>query len=309
MTANTYFSTAGITKALTATGVLLLEQDGVLRTDDRVAKFIGELPGAKNATTLHNLLTHTDGLSRPGAKLSTSSQASFIASLKETPIAYAPGSATRYTDVGFSLLGVVLERASGEAYESFIRKRVLDPAGLKDSRFENEALPAGATLAREYSGPVGDQHVVGARAYTWGRRASLGFVSTALDVYRLLHASEKGFPEPLRKKLFKPQTSSDYDGVHTYGWDLLSWRGTQLHRRLAGTPGFEGEVLYDSVNDWSAVILVNSAVGWRYAVWNEIGLALRDLPPTDIDVVLSKRRYAPYLGGSVQPLRAITPTN
>jgi CubicO group peptidase (beta-lactamase class C family)/Zn-dependent protease with chaperone function len=310
MNANTYFSTAGITKALTAAGVLLLEQDGVLRSDDPVARFIGELPGSKNGVNLHHLLTHTDGLSRPGAQLSTASQESFVASLKQTPIAYAPGTATRYTDVGYSLLGVVLERATGESYESFIRRRVMVPAGMLDSRFENEDLPRGATLAREYSGPVGAQHAVAPRRYTWGRRASLGLVSTALDVYRLLRASETHFPEPVRRKLFQPQTTTDYDAaLHAYGWDVLERRGSQLHRRLAGTPGFEGEVLHDLANDWSAVILVNSAVGWRYAVWDEIAQAFRGLPPTNIDFVLTHLRYAPYQGGSVQPVRLITPTN
>jgi CubicO group peptidase (beta-lactamase class C family) len=289
--------------------VLLLEQDGLLSTNDPVARFIGELPGAKNATTLHHLLTHTDGLSRPGAKLSTTSQASFVASLKEAPIAYQPGSATRYTDIGYSLLGVVMERVTGESYESFIRRRVLDPAGMTGSRFENETLPAGATLAREYSGPVGAQAPVAARSYTWGRRASLGLVSTALDVYRLLRASETLFPEPVRRKLFQPQTSSDYGTLHTYGWDVLERRGTQLHRRLAGTPGFEGEVLHDFEHDWSAVILVNSAVGWRYAVWDEIAQAFRGLPTADISYVLRNRRYAPYLGGTVQPVRTLTSIN
>jgi CubicO group peptidase (beta-lactamase class C family) len=251
MTANTYFSTAGITKALTAAGVLLLEQEGVLHTDDPVAKYIGALPGAKNATTLHHLLTHTDGLSRPGARLSTTSQESFVSSLKETPIAYVPGSATRYTDLGHSLLGVVLERASGESYESFIRRRVLDPAGMRDSRFENEVLPAGATLAREYSGPVGAQHPVAPRGYTWGRRASLGLVSTAIDVYRLLRASETLFPEQVRRKLFQPQTTSDYGALHAYGWTYGKARNTTA-QETAGTPGFEGEVLSDSAHDWSA---------------------------------------------------------
>ncbi len=308
MTTGTYFSTAGMTKAVTAAGVLLLEQDGRLSTADRLARYIGALPGAKNDVTLHDLLTHTDGLTRAGAELAGSSRDAFVSSVKETPIAYAPGTATRYTDIGYSLLGVVIEQASGESYESFIRKRVFAPAGMTASRFENEALPAGATLAVEYTGPVGDQHRVAPRAYQWGRRASLGLVTTAEDLFRLLRASEAGFGYDVRRKLFTPQNTSNYGTQLAYGWDVSGSKGELLHRRLAGTPGLEGELLNNLEQGWSAVILVNSAVGWRYAVWDEIAAAFNKLPPTGLEFILSRRRYAPYQGGPVAPVRSLVMT-
>ena len=305
MTTGTYFSTAGMTKALTAADLLLLEQDGKLRTSDSVARYIGQLPGAKNAVTLHHLLTHSDGLVRAGAQLDVATEKAFVAAIKQTPIAYTPGSATRYTDIGYSLLGVIIERVSGESYEKFSRERVLTPAGMTETRFESETLPAGAVRAVEYSGPVGRQEAVAPRAYTWGRRGALGLVTTAGDLFRLLLASERAFGADVRSRLFTPRSSSNYGTMHGYGWDVVGDQGGLLHRRLAGTPGFEGELLNNLEEGWSAVILVNSAVGWRYAVWDEISLAFKQLPAHPLDSVLVRRHYAPYQGGSIMPVRTV----
>ena len=60
-----------------------------------------------------------------------------------------------------------------------------------------------------------------------------------------------------------------------YGWDRIRRRdGSRLWRRVAGTPGMEGEILYDPAFGWTAIILVNSRVEWRFRVWDDITKAM-----------------------------------
>ena len=305
MTTGTYFSAAGMTKALTALDAALLENEGRLRIEDPVAKYIDGMPAAKAGVSIHNLLTYTDGIARAGARVSNANRDEFVNAMRATPAAYEAGTASRYTDVGYSLLGVAIENVTNSSYEDFTRERVFTPLGMSASRFEHDPLPVGATRAREYAGPVGAQYPVADREYVWGRRASLGLVTTADDLYRLLQAVERpgALHSNVRARLLTPNTSIDDNSAEGYGWETMkTWYGSRVHRRLAGTPGFEGELIHDLDDGWDAVILVNSAVGWRYAVWSEIALAFRNEPSAPLPRILAQRRYAPYQGGVVTPL-------
>ena len=272
-TAGTRYSTAGMTKLFTATALLQLATEGKLDIDDSVSRWVGPLPGAKSAVTLDELLTYRDGLTRWNAPVQRAEAREFVRALGLATASFTPGKGYRYNDHGHSLLGLVIERAAGEPYESYIRRRFLQPAGLAATAFENE----GGEVAVEYAGPAGALTPVAPRAYRWGRRASLGLVSTAGDLYRWFQTlSDSAVVSPaVRRQLFQVRSRTDYDTDQAYGLELVDrGSGHHLWRRVAGTPGFEGEVLYDPDSDWTAVILVNTRLGWRFRVWRDIERAM-----------------------------------
>jgi CubicO group peptidase (beta-lactamase class C family) len=158
---------------------------------------------------------------------------------------------------------------TGEEYESYIRTRYLEPAGLAMTGFEGD----GGLVATEYTGPAEKLQPAGARAYRWGRRASLGLVSTAGDLYRWFQAlsDPRVVPARVRAELFQVRGRTDYGSEQGYGLELINrGQGHRLWRRVAGTPGMEGEILYDPDQEWTAVILVNTRLGWRFRVWRDI---------------------------------------
>jgi CubicO group peptidase (beta-lactamase class C family) len=268
-TAATRYSTAGITKLFTAAAILTLEEEGRLAVADSLSRWTGRLPGAKQGVTLHQLLTHSDGLTRLQAPVYRRSADDFVAAVSASPAAFAPGTGYRYNDFGHSLLGLVVERASGERYEDFIRRRFLEPAGMAATGFEGEPGP----MAVEYAGPAGRLVPIPERAYLWGRRGSLGMVSTASDLYQWFRAMNdpRVLSPRVRKRMLTPMGQSDWGAEQGYGWDFQPRPGGhRLWRRVAGTPGFEGELLHDPVAGWTAVILVNSRLGWRFRVWEAI---------------------------------------
>lgn len=274
-TAETRYSVAGFTKMFTAAALLTLEAEGRLRVSDSLGRFFDRLPGTEGEVTLHHLLTHTDGLTRQNAPVYRADPEAFIRAVAATPDTFAPGQGYRYNDFGHSVLGVIIERVSGTSYESFVRTRFLEPAGLASTSFENEN---GSPWAVEYAGPPGRQIPIPPRSYTWGRRASLGLVSTVGDMFRWVQSMEdpRVLPSAARQRMLQPHGPTDWGAERGYGWDRVHQRdGSILWRRVAGTPGMEGEILHDPVRGWTAVILVNSRVEWRFRVWDDIADAIR----------------------------------
>lgn len=272
-TPETRYSTAGMTKLFTAAAVLDLAEQGKLSLQDSVGHWFPALTGTKGAVTLDQLLTYRDGLTRLNAPVQRDDPDEFVAALARSPASFTPGAGYRYSDHGHSLLGLVIEQVTGEAYEGYIRSRFLDPAGLSHTGFEDEDGPT----AVEYSGPANALEPIGRRAYRWGRRASLGMVSTAGDLYRWFHQlTDSNAVTPwVRQQIFQVRSRTDYKSDQAYGLELVDrGQGHRLWRRVAGTPGFEGELIYDPDNDWTAVILVNTRLGWRFRVWSQIERAM-----------------------------------
>lgn len=279
-TAETRYSTAGMTKLFTAAALLDLADQGKLSMHDSVGRWFPELQGEKAAVTLDQLLTYRDGLTRLNAPVQRDDPDEFIHALSVTPASFTPGTGYRYSDQGHSLLGLVIEKVTGEEYEGYIRRRFLDPARLSHTGFEDEGGP----MATEYSGPANDLQPIGPRAYRWGRRASLGMVSTAGDMYRwfdqITHST--GVSPAVRDAIFQVRGRTDYRSDQAYGLELMDRGfGHRLWRRVAGTPGFEGELIYDPDNDWTAVILVNTRLGWRFRIWSQIERAMWRSPTTN----------------------------
>ena len=274
-TAETRYSVAGFTKMFTAAAILTLEHEGRLRVTDSLARFFNGLTGLDGQVTLHQLLTHTDGMTRQNAPVYRENAAAFIRAVSASPDSFAPGEGYRYNDFGHSVLGVIIGQAGGSTYEEYIHNRFLTPAGLSQTRFENEP---GESYATEYAGAKGRQYPIPRRSYTWGRRGSLGMVSTVGDMYRWILAMDdpRVLAPEVKARMMEVHGPTDWGADRGYGWDRLHRPdGAIVWRRVAGTPGMEGEILHDPVLGWTAIILVNSRVEWRFRVWDDISDAIR----------------------------------
>jgi CubicO group peptidase (beta-lactamase class C family) len=143
----TSYRLASVSKQFTAASVLLLVQDGALTLDDPVRRWLPSLPVAAEGITLHHLLSHTSGLVDyedllPPDQVRQVRDADVLHLLEREDRLYFPaGSDYRYSNSGYALLALVVERASGQRFSSFLRTRIFSPLGMT------------ATLAREDEGP------------------------------------------------------------------------------------------------------------------------------------------------------------
>ena len=143
----TNYRLASVSKQFTAASVLLLVEDGVLTLDDRVRRWLPTLPVAAEAITLRHLLSHTSGLVDyedllPPDQARQIHDADVLRLLEREDRLYFPaGSDYRYSNSGYALLALVVERASGQRFAAFLQARIFSPLGMT------------ATLAREDEGP------------------------------------------------------------------------------------------------------------------------------------------------------------
>lgn len=150
-TVETRFDTASITKLFTAAATLQLVERGAFGLDTPVMEYLGlEDTGISQAVTPYHLLTHTSGIGddadeeageryedvfveRPN--YSVIETADYLPQFVGKPANFAPGEGCRYCNVGYVLLGLMIERASGSSYRSYVGRHVFAPAGMTRSGF------------------------------------------------------------------------------------------------------------------------------------------------------------------------------
>lgn len=141
----TKFRLGSITKQFTGMSVLLLEQDGKLRTSDPISQYIDKAPERWKGITIHHLLTHTSGIpnftSFPDyakTMMLAAPPAETLKRVVDRPLDFDPGTKMSYSNSGYTLLGLIIEKASGMRYEDFLRTRILEPLGMKDTGYDSD---------------------------------------------------------------------------------------------------------------------------------------------------------------------------
>jgi CubicO group peptidase (beta-lactamase class C family) len=135
-TPQTVFDIGSITKQFTAAAIMKLEMEGKLSTEDSLSKFFRDVPPDKSCITLHHLLRHSSGLrSNIGDDYDSISTISFIDSVLHSPLRFPCGTAFSYSNIGYSLLAIIVERTSGLPYETYLYENLWRPAGMKNTGY------------------------------------------------------------------------------------------------------------------------------------------------------------------------------
>ena len=226
----TNYRLASVSKQFTAAAILLLAEDGKLMLDDPIRHWLPELPASTQPVTLRQLLTHSGGLIDyedlipPGTTAQVSDD-DVLRLLAATPDLYFPaGSAYRYSNTGYVLLGLVVERASGTGLARFLQQRIFAPLHMDATLLYESGGPDVAHRAFGYSQIDGrwtrtDQSVTSATRGDGGIYSSIDDLAkwdAALYDDRLLSAAS-------RQLAFSPQvkvTGEPDAEFYGYGWRI-----------------------------------------------------------------------------------------
>ena len=139
-TPKTKFHIASVSKTFTAAAVLLLEETSRLKVSDPVAKFVPDYPQGERIT-IHHLLTHTSGIPNVNDFPDYGRWSRFPHQLEEIvgwfkrkPLEFAPGERYGYSNSNYNLLAFIIEKASGERYGDFLKRRIFDPLEMREYR-------------------------------------------------------------------------------------------------------------------------------------------------------------------------------
>jgi CubicO group peptidase (beta-lactamase class C family) len=156
-----------VTKQFTGAAILKLEMQGKLKTSDPISTYLPGVPADKAGITIEHLMSHTAGFSGDlgGSDEEPITADALLKKVLAAPLAARPGEAFEYSNEGFSLAGMIVERVSGKGYEAFLRDELWLPAGMKDTGY----LATNTPLSRM---PIGYT----AEGRAWGRTFKNGWL-------------------------------------------------------------------------------------------------------------------------------------
>ncbi|MQA33892.1 serine hydrolase domain-containing protein [Modestobacter roseus] len=250
------FRVASHSKTFTATAVLQLVEAGRLRLDDPVGSWVPGLPAAVAAVTVRELLGHQSGLLRDGADndfwqlLHAFPDAQRLSELVVGPdaVVFGRNEHFKYSNVGYSLLGQVVEAVTGTGYAEHVQRAVVDPLGLTDTGPEWEPARAAEYAAGHTALLEGEltrlriPHVD-----TRAMAAATGFWSTARDLSAFFAAHATGddrlLPEAAKRLMRRPESEIRAHGQEARWYGLGMDLKTVGERRLVGhSGGYPGHI-------------------------------------------------------------------
>ena len=264
---DTVFRLASATKQFTATAVLMLMERGRLSLDDEITKFLPDYPTAGAKITVAHLLAHTSGIASytdmpewMGRLREDLTVEGLIDIFKDQPLMFQPGDKWAYNNSGYVLLGAIIEKASGQKYEDFIREHIFEPAGMKNSYYGGYAkiIPQRAAgYEREGDGYVHARFLSMSQPY-----ASGALLSTVNDMLRWNQAlySGKLIKKDTLDLAFEPfKLNNGQETNYACGWMIGQIKGHRVVQHGGGIFGFSTFTLSMPEDHVYVVLLSNDS--------------------------------------------------
>jgi D-alanyl-D-alanine carboxypeptidase len=289
-TPNTEYRIFSITKQFTGACILLLEERGLLNVQDPISKYVDGLPESWKSITLHQLSTHTSGIPNypdmtPRAKElerlhATPREMLEIAATK--PLEFKPGTQLHYSNTGYILLGMVIEKISGQTYAEFLKKNIFDPIGMAHSGYDDQE----AILPNRASGySIRDGQAINATFGDMSYPFSAGGIySTVEDMKRWCQAittSGALLKATSLRQMFAIYSETAAYGEQNYGYGVVIAHkfGKLLHYHGGGWYDF-GSILQEYPQEHLCIIvLANTDRANLTDIADHVAAALFGQPP------------------------------
>ena len=250
----TKFRIASLTKQFTGACVLILQERGLLHVQEPIAKYLGDvLPPTWKGVTIHQLLTHTAGVPHPdysgkqyaNIRRTGATPEQLVALVGNQPLDFTPGTKWNYSNTGYILLGMLVEKLSGQSYAELLRSNIFQPLGMNDSGYDRET----DILKRRASGyQIKDGHLANTDFIDMSTPFSAGgLYSTVEDMYRwneALSESGKLLSADSLKQMFTEYPEATHEGQH-YGYGVVISRlkfERLLYYHGGGVEGFSSSI-------------------------------------------------------------------
>lgn len=261
----TNYRLASLTKQFTAAAILMLARDGDLDLADGIRVWLPSLPPSTEPVTIRHLLSHTSGLADyedliPGNTTRQVRDADVLKLLESVEKTYfPPGSEYRYSNSGYALLALVVERASGKPFATFLRERIFEPLEMNGSVAFESGISTVSDRAYGYSHD-GEVWKLDDQSLTSTVLGDGGIYSSIEDLAKWDAALATGslLGAAFQQLAFTPATTTDRSGVsYGFGWRLEN--RTQWH--TGETRGFRTAILRDPGRGLTVIVLTNRNEG------------------------------------------------
>lgn len=257
---NTKFLIASITKTFTATCIMMLQEDGLLKVEDSVSDYI-DLPIDKSIS-IHDLLSHTSGIpdysQNPRYKrlnfreFITPKELAELIQFNQTR-AYKIGEYYQYSNSNYILLGMIIEKVSGKTFIDFLKERIFIPSGMTNSGiYEDGYYSEIESIALGYR----DLNYKRTEDYNASIASSGGGIySTAEDLYKWhLFLESDSLSKSSKESMFSKK-SGNHEYKYGYGWFIRKDLNAITHS--GGLPGFRS-ILYKQLDKKRVIIIISN---------------------------------------------------
>lgn len=303
-TPDTLYALASVSKQFTAAAVLMLVEEGKIGLDDPIRAHLDGLPEAWQPATVRHLLSHTSGIPGytevPGffdEPLRRYTPTQLLALVTDKPLKFAPGARWDYSNTGYYLLGMLVEKVSGKRWDAFLTERIFQPLGMTRTRLNDLEAVLPGRASGYGSSPRGVVNVPMVHPTQPGAAGAL--VSTARDMARWLAAVDSGrlLPKAAWERAFTPVRLADgKTAEYGFGWQVDTVNGRRRIAHGGGIPGFSTWDMRVPSERLSLVILTNHDSANAEAIGQKIAAAaapaLTPVPPkamADPDRALTAR--------------------
>ncbi|MCC7054136.1 MAG: serine hydrolase [Gemmatimonadaceae bacterium] len=264
MRADNVLQLASITKQFTSVSILMLMEQGKLALQDPLSKFIPDYPRG-DEITLHHLLNHSSGVTsytnlvtfRSKTRQDLSPE-EIVESVKHLPLEFTPGTQYAYSNSGYALLGMIIEKLSGVSYGEFVRKNIFDRLGMKHSYYASNftVIPSRASGYQLYEGNVENpEYMSPTVAYAAG--ALLSNVDDMLLWSRSLRRNTLVSESAKHLAFTNHRLSTGRLSNYGYGWAINELAGVPTLEHTGGINGYATSGIYVPGRDVYAIVLTN----------------------------------------------------
>jgi CubicO group peptidase (beta-lactamase class C family) len=274
-----------VTKQFTAAAILKLEMQGKLSVEDKISSYIANVPSDKSALTIHHLLTHSSGLHLySGDDFEAVSEKDFLSMALSQKLLFVPGSNWGYSNTAYSLLAWIIEKVSGQSYETYLYQNLFKPANMENTgysrpQFNPDNLAVGYR-GRELWGKPTEMPWDGGAPY-WHLKGNGGLLSTSEDFYKWHQVllTNKVLSAAAKAKYFYPHVIEDEKkkSYYSYGWFIEpSVNNTQLIHHNGGNGIIFSDFFRYLEEKITVIVFSNSYDSYSFKIARQISNMLLD---------------------------------
>ncbi|MEX2571426.1 MAG: serine hydrolase [Gemmatimonadota bacterium] len=268
-TAETIFEAGSVSKQFTAAAIHLLAQEGRLSLNDDVRQYVPELPEYDDSITLRHLLTHTSGLRDwgsvasiegwpRGSRVHTHEHMLDIAA-RQKSLNYPPGEYYSYTNTGYNLQALIVERVSGMPFAEFSRTRIFEPLGLTSTQWRDDYTRVVPGRAQAYSPDSGGYRLNMPFENVHGNGGLLTTVGDLVRWTELLHNGEIAGPEFSAAMQAQARLNSGRLIEYASGLYITDYRDIPEISHSGATAGYRAFLTRYPDQELSVALLCNAA--------------------------------------------------
>jgi len=281
------FRIGSVTKQFTAAAVMRLAERGKLSLDDDLSRWVPAFPLKGHRVALRQLLNHTSGIPNYTESPVEDARAAddmtpleVVGLVARDTFEFAPGTRLSYTNTGYALLGLVIERASELPYAEYVRRELFAPLGLRHTSY-CPSRPQGAEWASGYA-PHDDGVIVSAEYLSMTHPYAAGALcSTVGDLVAWQHALAAGrvVSPASYARMTTPETLASGERL-TYGYGLvvIQYLGHRLVMHEGGINGFSASLLRFPDDSLDVVVLCNTERSGSGVLAQNLARAVLGLP-------------------------------